>query len=452
MFDSPDFKELKKLYNSPELESKNKFSETLKRVAIFIDQQKSFDEGIEFFSKVNKTIAENPDCYRYIGNIYRSQRDFEKALHNLQKAATMSHGTALYFEILYNLGMLNREYNRLIQAKVCFEEVLEAHPQSAIVHNSLSCLLVYEGRFREGWKKHVWRIHLDSQMQELKNYFQLPEWENKTESNILILPEQGIGDKVMFSSFFSLLPKNKFFTAVVSSRLIAIFKRSFPEIDVIEGTQQNIAQLKQKHFDAYCFIGCLPRILRKSTPNGLAYLKAAPYFCKDNNSKTRPPKRRIGISWRGGSGIERERRSVDLSLWLPILEMPDVNFINLQYDVQQSELESIKTLGVNIFSDDTVNPLENFDAFSSLVSSCDIIITVDNSTAHLAGALGIPNWILLPYAPNWRWGENGNKSYWYQSAKLFRQNDTEDWKEVVKAVATQLKGDLRKLASNTLST
>jgi hypothetical protein len=330
--------------------------------------------------------------------------------------------------------MLYREHNKLIEAKECFEEIIRAYPQSTMVHHSLSCLLLYEGRLCEGWQQHDWRILLDKKMQQLKDFFQLPEWKNKAELRILILPEQGIGDKIMFAAFFSSLPNNRQYTVVVSTRLVSIFKRSFPALNIVEGTQRNLGQLKKQEFDAYCFMGCLPRILKKNTPDNSVFLKAKPYLRENTHSK----KLRVGLSWRGGIDIEREKRSIDLKLWLPIFKVQDVSFVNLQYDAEELETEFLQSYGINIYSDETVNALKDMDAFASLVSSCDIVITVDNSTAHLAGALGIPTWLLLSNAPNWRWKNNGDKSYWYQSVRLFRQSEEGCWGYVINQVAATL--------------
>lgn len=432
MLDFADFKELEKAYVS--ISEEKIFSKKLENIAEFIDKEKCFSKGIEFFSKVNDQIAENPYCYRYIGNIYRLQGEYEKSLRNLQKSIVMLEGRALRFEVLYNLGMLYREHNKLVEAKECFEEIIKAYPQSAMVHNSLSCLLLYEGGLHEGWEQYYWRILLDKKMQQLKDFFQLSEWKNKAESRILILPEQGIGDKIMFAAFFSSLPKNKLYTVIVSTRLVSIFKRSFPALHIVEGTQKNIIQFKKQHFDAYCFMGCLPRILKKTTAYNSAFLKAKPYL----RENTHPKKLRVGLSWRGGTGIEREKRSIDLKLWLPVLKIPEISFVDLQYDSESSEMESLPSYSINIYSDETVNALEDMDAFASLASSCDLVITVDNSTAHLTGALGIPTWLLLSNAPNWRWKNNGDKSYWYQSVRLFRQSDESCWECVIKQVAATL--------------
>lgn len=410
-----DLKALKKLYFSNT--EKNEFAKKLERIAEFIDKEQCLSEGIEFLSQVNEQIVDNPRCNWYIGNIYRVQGQYKASLQFLQKAMTMLDEKNLRFEVLYSLGMLYREHDQLIDAKHCFEEILSVYPQSPMVQYSLSCLLIYEGRFHEGWKKHNWRIQLDEKMQQLKNYFQLPEWKNKSESRILILTEQGVGDKIMFAAFLSLLPENRQYTVVVSTRLVAIFKRSFPTLHIVEGTQENIFTLKQQPFDAYCFMGCLPKILHVPTPKGLTFLTSAPYICKRYSENLR-----VGISWRGGIGIERKKRSIDLLSWLPILKTPNIHFVNLQYDAQQAEIATMQSHNITIESDASINALNDMDAFASLVSSCDIVITVDNSTAHLAGALGISTWVLLPSAPNWRWKKQGDSSYWYQSVRIFRQN------------------------------
>ncbi len=239
----------------------------------------------------------------------------------------------------------------------------------------------------------------------------------------------------MFAAFFSSLPKNSQYTVIVSTRLVPLFTRSFPQLDIVEGTTENIINLNKQHFDAYCFMGCLPRILGKAIPDGSAFLKSKQYLRVNKHAKKWP----VGLSWRGGIGVEGERRSIDLKLYSPILKIPEVSFVNLQYDALPSEIESLQADGIDIDYDVTINALENIDTFASVVSSCDIVITVDNSTAHLAAALGISTWVLLPHAPNWRWQKNANSSYWYQSTTLFRQSDAGEWGDVIQRIALQLR-------------
>ncbi len=437
MLDASNFKLLENAYLSSS--GSSTFSKKLEEIAEWVDRECCFVQGVEFFSQVNRQIAENPYCHRYIGNIYRIQGEYEKACQHLQTAIAMLEGKTLRFEVLYNLGMLYREHNKLNEAEECFEEIIRAYPLSAAAHHSLSCLWLYDGKFQQGWQRHTYRIQLDQQMQQLQAYFQLPEWENKAESHVLILPEQGIGDKIMFAALFSLLPKNTHYTVVTSTRLVPLFQRSFSDISIVEGTQRNIAQLKRQHFDAYCFMGCLPRILNKPTPDHSYFLKARPYALTEESTKTC----RVGISWRGGIGVESEKRSIALSLWLPILKISGINFVNLQYDAQRSEIEFLQSSGVNLDTDTGINALEDIDAFASLASSCDIVITVDNSTAHLAGSLGITTWLLLPHVPNWRWQQNGDKSYWYQSLRLIRQNEKGCWKDAIQHTAARLMSSMK---------
>lgn len=426
-----DFKSFEKAYYSTQEE--NFFSEKLEHIAKVVDKEKCFSQGIEFFIDVNNRITENPYCHRYIGNIYRVQGEYQQSLQHLEKAIVMLEGATLRFEVLYELGMLYRDHNKLLEAKACFEEIIKSYPQSAMVQYSLSCLLIYQGSFYKGWEKHHHRIQNDEKMTELKQYFDLPEWANKSESHILILPEQGVGDKIMFAAYFSSLPNDRHYTVVVSTRLRSLFKASFPSLNIVEGTQKNIAQLKKNKFDAYCFIGCLPRILKLSVPDASAFLRPLPSLQERSVKNLR-----VGISWRGGIGIEREKRSMLLELWLPILKISDIHFVNLQYDTEKLEVDFFEFHGINIYTDETIDASTDFDAFGGLASDCDVVITVDNSIAHLAGALGVPTWVLLPHVPNWRWGEKGEKTYWYQSVQLFRQVQPRCWGDVIKKVNLQL--------------
>ncbi len=431
-----DFKALEETYSS-EIDAEE-FYKKLEAIAEYVDQAQCLDEAIDFFIQVNEQLAENPHCYRYLGNIYRLQGKYEQSLSCLQKAIEMSRETPLLFEVLYNQGMLHREHNKLVEAKVCFDDIIKHHPQSARVHYSLSCLLLYEGRYKQGWQKHRWRISVDTHMQQLRDFFQLPEWEGEGGSRVLILPEQGIGDKVMYAAFFATLPKNGHYTIVLSTRLVELFQRSFPTFEIVEGTQENMAQLKREHFDAYCFMGCVPRIVNKMTPTASAFLTSKPYEYRQNANQDHSKKRRVGISWRGGVGVEREKRSIDLQQWTLVLEMTEVFIVNLQYDTQPQEMQQLQSQGIDVNLAPEVDALNDMDAFASLVASCDVVITVDNSTAHLAGALGVPVWILLPHVPNWRWQQEGEQSYWYSSARLFRQNFEKCWDELIRHVVAQL--------------
>ena len=125
--------------------------------------------------------------------------------------------------------------------------------------------------------------------------------------------------------------------------------------------------------------------------------------------------------------------------WRQLFSLQGIQYINLQYGDCDKELKEAKEeLAVKIYDWDDANPLKDLDNFASQVAALDLVISIDNATVHMAGALGIPVWTLLPFSPNWRWMLNREDSPWYPTMKLFRQPVTGDWNSVMEKVAEEL--------------
>jgi ADP-heptose:LPS heptosyltransferase len=155
----------------------------------------------------------------------------------------------------------------------------------------------------------------------------------------------------------------------------------------------------------------------------------------------------VGISWRGGTGAARRARSIPLSELSEILSQPRVGWVSLQYGEHAQELEAVRdALGVEIFHDRAIDPLQDLDAFAAQTAAMDLVISVDNSTVHMAGALNIPVWVMLPKVPDWRWRLGQAYSPWYPSARLFRQSVAGEWKPVACEVAEALATAIRTVA------
>jgi hypothetical protein len=150
---------------------------------------------------------------------------------------------------------------------------------------------------------------------------------------------------------------------------------------------------------------------------------------------------KVGISWRGGQHhYKRQLRSMSLGQWIQILSLPEINFINLQYGDYGSELKEIREKqGLIIHNWEDTNPINDFDNFAAEIAALDLIISVDNATVHIAGALGKNVWTLLPHVPDWRWMLDREDSPWYPTMRLFRQPSQGDWKSVIERVAAELK-------------
>ena len=150
---------------------------------------------------------------------------------------------------------------------------------------------------------------------------------------------------------------------------------------------------------------------------------------------------KVGVSWRGGPTPEIIRmRSIALAQMAGIFAMPGVHGINLQYGECSGELkEAEEKTGVVIHSWDDADPLRDLDGFAAQIAALDLVISVDNSTVHMAGALGVPVWVLLPFVPNWRWMLKRTDSPWYPAARLFRQPSSGDWPSVLEEVSRALR-------------
>ncbi len=149
---------------------------------------------------------------------------------------------------------------------------------------------------------------------------------------------------------------------------------------------------------------------------------------------------RVGISWRGGAAAnDRQRRSTTLAQWQPLLVQRDIAFVNLQYGDCRDELETLRQqYGFVVHDWDDANPLVDLDHFAAQIAALDLVISVDNSTVHMAGGLGVPTWVALPDSADWRWGTSGTSSYWYESLRLFRRETDAPWSETFRNMAQEL--------------
>src|SRR5262249_3068435 len=172
------------------------------------------------------------------------------------------------------------------------------------------------------------------------------------------------------------------------------------------------------------------------------YLRADPARVSDLRARYRAmygDKPIVGISWLGGTGEVRPIRSVPLLEWSAVLRGRDVGFVSLQYGNCAEELASVRAaLGVDVFHDPAVDPFADRAAAAAQTAAMDLVISVDNSTVHTAGALNVPAWVMLPKIPDWRWMLDRSDSPWYPSVRLFRQSRTGDWQPVLAAVAREL--------------
>lgn len=397
----------------------------------------------------DKAIQLKPDfaeAYCHRGAAFQGLGKLEEAVKNADKAIQLKPDFA---EAYYNRGSALQELGQTKEAVSSFNEAIQLKPDYAEAHSNLSLALLLLADFSDGWPQHEWRM-LTKEPRHQK-YAIFPLWNGGPleDKVIIVTAEQGIGDEIMFSTCIpDLMEMNpKKIILECDSRLTSLFARSFPEINV-QGKrgEKDLDWLKGAgNIDFQITIGSLPKFFRSDLhlfPDRKSFLKPEPDLLE--KWKKRYEKlgegMKIGISWRGGSkeGIKKIR-STELQLWKPIIHS-GVHFVNLQYgdcveEINQFERET----GVHVYDWDDADPLTDLDNFAAQIAALDLVISIDNSTVHFAGAVGTPVWVLTPFVPDWRWMLDRDDSPWYSTIKLFRQNKSGNWFHVFSTVNSELK-------------
>jgi hypothetical protein len=314
-------------------------------------------------------------------------------------------------------------------------------PDYADAHWNEALLRLVRGDFSRGWAKYQWRWKSESLGVSKRNFLQ-PLWlgaEAIDGTTILLHSEQGFGDTIQFCRYVPLV-------AARGARVILEVESPLHEIMTnLAGATQVISRGDAlPDFDFQCPLPSLPLAFGtrlETIPAATAYLRAPDQTLKNWQARLGPKARpRIGLVWSGRPAHKNDQnRSISLRSLLPLLDI-EATFVSLQKDVRSDDAAVLKERNdVLNFGDE----LKDFSNTAALILQLDLVISVDTSVAHLAGALGAPVWILLPYSPDWRWLLDRDDSPWYPSVRLFRQQQIGNWAGVI----DQVKNELRSVRS-----
>lgn len=351
-------------------------------------------------------------------------------------------------EALQQLARGHEQLGNYKQAFEYFQAILLKQPDDADTHLYLAALMLKLESFSEGWKHWEWRWEkaLAKQVQN----FPIPEWQGESlEGKILLVwAEQGIGDEIMFASTLpDLVTRGGTVHYECDKRLIPLLSRQYPSVNFIKNTYANVK--KWPKADYHIPAGSLCRVFRTTSESfgtGSAYLSADANFSSQLREKYQslfPGKRLVGISWRGGRlATNKYSRSLSLEDLARLGQLPDVQLINLQYGAVAEELKRVQEdFALTIHNDADIDPMIDIDAQAAQITALDAVISIDNTTVHLAGALGIKTYAILPLSPDWRWGLEQEKSYWYSSVNLVRNQQPDNWSGPIDLVIKDLQKD-----------
>lgn len=364
------------------------------------------DKAIEYF---NKAINCNPKkSYLYVNLAVE-----EGSCAALDEAMKICPDEHVYF----NYGAIIQQENRLEEAISYYHKALEIKPDSSICHYNLSACYFLLDDYEKGWEEYEWRWKQFDRFANIRNRFKEPFWngENLKNKTIVLYMEQGIGDLIMFYRFIKQLEGNI---------ILECPKTLHSLLDC------QVCEQYEGPLDYHCSLASLPRILKTIDPSPYLHSKGLGKTDWGNGFK-------IGICWAGSPIHPNDKnRSCKLSLF----ENLPGKLYSFQKDTRPHcyGRETIDYIDKPIEMVDLSPYMNDFNCTAKMLEEMDLIVTVDTSLAHLAGALGIKTFIVLPLRPDWRWGIKSNTTKWYDCVTLFRQETKGDWKSVFDKVRQHL--------------
>ena len=323
-----------------------------------------------------------------------------------------------------------KEQGKLQEAVQVYRKAIEINSSYIDAHKNLGIVLLLQGDFQRGWQEYEWRLKSDDPC--FANRART-RWDGSSLSGktILLYTEQGFGDTIQFIRYVHLLVK---YDTKILVECQPELLQLFGNIGAIQKTIAVGEPLPK--FDVSASLLSLPGILGTdliSIPARIPYLYVKSQSSTDLEMSS---EYKVGIVWAGNQKHPNDNnRSVELQQFSVLFDVEDCQFFSLQVGNRRDDImrysysNNITDLGVN-FSD--------FFDTAVAISELDLVISVDTAVAHLAGALGKPVWVLLPFMPDWRWLLEREDTPWYPTMKLFRQTNTRDWAEVLKKVRLAL--------------
>lgn len=320
-----------------------------------------------------------------------------------------------------NLGNVFGELGRRIRAEACWHRAMECPSGAPDARFNLSFLKLLKGDYAEGWRDYESRWACPEFVNSYgRSDLVAPRWDGSPVDTLYLHGEQGAGDALMMARFVPLARAHVGRVVVeVISGLAPLFAQMFPGVEIVARGDD------PPEHDAQLPMMSLPAIFgatRSTIP--------APVPFQVDQGSIQSESGRIGLCWRGSTTHTNDRvRSMPFEAAFPLLDLPGLTWQSLQFGYETSApLDHC--------------PMGDFLETARAIARCSLVITVDTSIAHLAGSMGVPTWILLPFVAEWRWLQDCEDSPWYPSARLWRQDVAGDWDSLVWRVAAGLaRGD-----------
>ncbi|MDR6378800.1 tetratricopeptide repeat-containing glycosyltransferase family protein [Paraburkholderia caledonica] len=350
-------------------------------------------------------------------------------------------------EIQSNYGSVLRQLGRVEEAIAAFRQALSLNPHSVAAKTNLAQALLASGVYEEGWS--MYESRLDPTLNGHYGEAPLLPWpmwsgEPLVGKSLIIWPEQGYGDVLQFCRYAPMLKALGLETLSIACQ--PSLERLFHSLDGVDCVYSLNGEGTIARHDYWCFVMSLPHrfgTTLDTIPASTPYLRAPRDLILRWRNWLPPGQLRVGLVWAGdprlhtpASNAMDQRRSVSAETFLPILSVPGITFVSLQKGAIAEK--QIDNLPAELRPFDPMSVVEHFGDTAAIIESLDLVIAVDTSVAHLAGALNRPVWVLSRYGSCWRWLGARPDSPWYPSMRLFRQREPGDWEPVIEEVRQAL--------------
>ncbi|RJF78449.1 tetratricopeptide repeat protein [Azospirillum cavernae] len=417
-------------------------------------------EAVERLTALLTASPGEMEAHNNLGNAQMGGGAVEESIASYRRAIALGPD---YFEAYSNLGLAlaMRRPDGIVEdsaspapsrpapppsVRDCYEKALILRPNFPAAHWNLGLCLLLQGDLRQGWKEYEWRWRWDG-FGEVHRPFTQPVWQggppSATGGTLLVTAEQGFGDTIQFARYLPLLAEQGHDVVFeAQAPLFTLLWHSLGRhgVRVAPRTESPTRVHDDLPFAHHIPLMSLPERFGSTLadlPGQQPYLFAEPTrqaLWADRLAAAAGPRRRVGLAWRGRPLHTRDReRSMPAAALAPLLEVPDIQFFSLHkndggHPPGEAPPGIVPLDGM----------LHDFSETAAVLANLDLVIAVDTAVAHLAGAMGRPVWVLLPFSPDWRWLLDRDDSPWYPGMTLFRQRRAGDWDGVVAEAARRL--------------
>ncbi len=392
-----------------------------------VEALSDFDAALTLMPGHPNVLYNRGNALSQLGRTAEALADFDRAL-----AVVPAHARAWN-----NRGRALQQLNRHAEAVANFDKAIELQKDYADAQINRALSLLTLGDLKEGFKQYEWRWKR-SGMTDTRRGYRGALWLGEFplgHKTILLHAEQGLGDTIQFARYAPLLARAG---ATVVLEVQPELKELLGQIDGVASCHARGEPLPA--YDVHCPLGSLPLALKteaSSIPATIPYLHADPARIAKWRGRIEPlPGKRVTLAWAGQASHANDRnRSLALKLLEPLLALDGISFVSIQRELRGDDAALLaRCANVTQVGGDLADMADT----AAVMALADLSLAVDTSVVHLAGAMGRPAWVMLPFAPDWRWGLTGENSLWYPQTRLFRQPTPGDWPGVVAQVRDAL--------------